>query len=386
MIPFFSKRNQVYGTFCHSLPAVEKHFIHLADWEKEIGFYELLECSDLCPKILHKAPGVLFTEYLPYPTLLAELERQERDGFSSAPWLALAQWLSRCHALTGHLPGEGNLRNFLWDASRNRVIGLDLESFEEASLDIFGAVLVAALLHYNPANTLVKMRAAVLLIEQLRVTTSALESARYTLQERREKLTAKPPITGIILAGGASSRMGQNKAELQLQGTSLLAWQTEKLRKLGITDILLSGQNCPVLPDTRVIPDVYPGRGPLSGLHACLKAAKNSSCLVLSVDVPMVPLSALSQLCRAHDSGATVLCHKGAVEPLIGIYDKNLSEAIEGLIQKGSAPVRALKDLTSWNTWEYLGPDALLHNCNTPQDFSYVSELVGRYTDHSLPI
>ena len=86
-------------------------------------------------------------------------------------------------------------------------------------------------------------------------------------------------LSGIILAGGQSRRMGRNKSELRLNGKTLLQIQADKLFALGIGDVMLSGADCAALPGTRVIPDEYAGRGPLGGLHACLKAARNPFCL-----------------------------------------------------------------------------------------------------------
>ncbi len=176
--------------------------------------------------------------------------------------------------------------------------------------------------------------------------------------------------SAIILAGGKSTRMGQDKAGMKIGGVTLLEHQVEKVRALGIEDILLSGEGCPQLPGTRVVADELPDRGPLGGLYSCLRRAKTPHCLVLGVDVPLVPLSVLEQLCRAHTQGATVLYHKAGEEPLIGVYDAAAAEAIVPLIRDGSAPVRMLRRTLQWNPLFYTGPQELLMNCNTPQELA----------------
>ena len=186
-------------------------------------------------------------------------------------------------------------------------------------------------------------------------------------------------LSGIVLAGGLSRRMGQNKAELRLNGKTFLEIQVDKFRALGIVDVMLSGTECPVLPGARVIPDEYTGRGPLGGLHACLRAAENPACLVLSVDVPLIQSETLAQLCRMHRGGITVLRHHGREEPLIGVYDRCVSDAISRLVGIGRYAVRALKDLISWNCFDYLGSEELLINCNTPEDFSAAKRLMDEY-------
>ena len=193
-------------------------------------------------------------------------------------------------------------------------------------------------------------------------------------------------LSGIVLAGGASRRMGQNKSELRLNGKTFLEFQVDKLRALGIRDIMLSGANCPALPGARVIPDEYEGRGPLGGLHVCLRAAENSTCMVLSVDVPLIQPTTLAQLCHAHRSGVTVLRHHEQEEPLIGVYDRYVSDSISGLIEAGRYAVRALKDLIPWNCFDYLGPEELLINCNTPKDFAAAKRLMDECAETTLPV
>lgn len=182
-------------------------------------------------------------------------------------------------------------------------------------------------------------------------------------------------LSGIVLAGGLSRRMGRNKSELLLNGKTLLQIQAGKLFALGIEDVMLSGADCPALPGVRVVPDEYTGRGPLGGLHACLRAAENPACLVLSVDVPLIPVNVLAQLCRTHKGGVTVLRHGALEEPLIGVYDRCVFNAISGLIENGRYAVRGLRDTVRWNIFDYSGPEELLLNCNTPEDFASAKRL-----------
>ena len=193
-------------------------------------------------------------------------------------------------------------------------------------------------------------------------------------------------MSGIVLAGGASRRMGRNKAELTLMGKTLLELQADKFQALGIRDIMLSGETCPALPGARVIPDEYTGKGPLGGLHACLRTAQNPACLVVSVDTPLVPTAALAHLCQAHSGGVTVLSHGGREEPLLGVYDRCAADPISALIESGKYAVRALRDVVFWGHFDYLGPKELLMNCNTPEEFETVKRLAQAYASEQLPI
>jgi len=162
--------------------------------------------------------------------------------------------------------------------------------------------------------------------------------ACHDLLTRRKKQSLAS-VTGVILAGGQSSRMGHCKATLPLMGKTLLEWQAEKLTALGVDEVLISGPAELELPVTRTVPDIYPQRGPLSGLHACLSAAQNSICLVVTVDMPLTPPLTLSQLCKQHNGGVTMLVHGGKWEPLCAVYDSALATLIPPLIRRGGAPV-----------------------------------------------
>lgn len=374
-IPFYSKRNQVYPTLWHGCPAVKKCFVQIDDWRRESGLYAELKDKLPLPKVLSRQPGLLVLEYRREPTMLNEMERQEKHGFDPAPWKGLAVWLRQCFSLCGQVPKEGNLRNFLWNSSNRQVIGLDLECYRPDTLELCGARLAASILTYWPDNTAVKRQAAGAIVDELHVSEGLVEEALCVLHTRRQNRQARP-LSGIILAGGRSRRMGQNKADLILMGKTLLEHQMYKLQTLGISDIMLSGAGCPNLPGLRVIPDEYAGKGPLGGLHACLHAAENPACLVVSVDTPLIPISTLAHLCYAHENNVTVLRHGGWEEPLLGIYDCCVSDSISTLIENGKYAVQSLRDIVSWRYFDYLGPEELLINCNTPEDFDATKRLV----------
>ena len=141
----------------------------------------------------------------------------------------------------------------------------------------------------------------------------------------------KKEISMIILAGGASSRMGRDKSDLTIDGKTFLEMQIEKGEKLGISDILLSGYHGENKYKYPIIPDRFPGKGPLGGLEACFRKAKNPYCLVLGVDVPLVPAEELAALIRQSmhsDAKAVILSHGGHEEPLMGVYCTDLADAM----------------------------------------------------------
>lgn len=178
-------------------------------------------------------------------------------------------------------------------------------------------------------------------------------------------------VSAIILAGGRSSRMGKCKAELPWKGTTLIQYQVNKLRALGISDIIISGYPKPV-EGTRFVADKYPLKGPLGGIHAGLLAAENAHCLVVSIDTPLVPSETLSELIHAHVSNAnniTILAHGKEIEPLMGVYERWLGAAAEQILQSENTSVRVLFRKVGFSKLQYTGDERLLCDCNTPTEY-----------------
>lgn len=172
----------------------------------------------------------------------------------------------------------------------------------------------------------------------------------------------------IILAGGASSRMGRDKSDLVLHGRTFLETQIEKGRMLGIEDILVSGYRGNIC-SVPVIKDRFPGKGPLGGLEACLRATKHEWCLVLGVDVPLVPVRDLEQLIQKALSGgsrALILQHGEHEESLVGVYHTSLADEMTEEITKRKGSVFAFLNRIGYETYLTDTPDAFFSNINDP--------------------
>ena len=113
-------------------------------------------------------------------------------------------------------------------------------------------------------------------------------------------LTASTEYIGVILAGGKSSRMGQDKATLCINGESLLLRTRNTLINSGCTQILLSGFVRPGWSDV-VIPDLYPNSGPVGGIVSTLQRLMNSGIsqkivLFVPIDAPLLSSDLLASM------------------------------------------------------------------------------------------
>ncbi len=185
-------------------------------------------------------------------------------------------------------------------------------------------------------------------------------------------------ISAAVLAGGYSSRMGQDKALLELNGKTLLELQTERLRRLEVQDIMISGSEHQ-LPGTRNIPDVFPHMGPISGIHACMQNAEKPSLLVISVDVPLIPSEALEGLIRAHTGGITALEHGGRIEPLLAVYDCSLVKEAERILHGERKAVSELFNAAPLRRWSCSFDEELLAGCNTPEEYARILRCHKKY-------
>ncbi len=146
-----------------------------------------------------------------------------------------------------------------------------------------------------------------------------------------------PPISGIVLAGGASRRIGCNKAFLELGGRPLIAHVVERLARACAEVLIVAGDMHPYtglgLP---VVEDRFRGVGVLGGLHAGLEAAAHDLVLAVGCDMPFLNpdlLRAFAVWVEGFD--AAVLRQGEQVEPLHAAYRRTCLSALEAAIRAG---------------------------------------------------
>jgi molybdopterin-guanine dinucleotide biosynthesis protein A len=130
-------------------------------------------------------------------------------------------------------------------------------------------------------------------------------------------------VSGVLLAGGASRRMGKDKATLIFRGKALWEIQLDLLGKLGLAEIFVSARSDPPWrpADAQFVADEPPSRGPLSGLTASLAKMRSAHLLALAIDMPFVNEQCLRSLLDHIEVGRGVLPKiDNRAEPLAAIY------------------------------------------------------------------
>lgn len=153
-------------------------------------------------------------------------------------------------------------------------------------------------------------------------------------------------VTAFILAGGKSTRMGADKAFIALDGRTLLARVLEVARSV-TSNVRIVGSPEKFAAFASVVEDVFPGCGPLGGIHAALRASQTELNLMLAVDVPFISFALLQFLiARASTSAAaaTVPYIQQGWQPLCAIYRRDFADAAEKALRAGRYKIDILFD------------------------------------------
>lgn len=151
---------------------------------------------------------------------------------------------------------------------------------------------------------------------------------------------------GVLLAGGKSSRFGSNKALTAFQGKPLISHASRLLASLFSETLLVT--NTPETYDFLGWPmtaDIYPGAGPLAGIHAALKKVASPKIFVIGCDMPLVEEKLVRLLCRESKGWDAVVPEltKG-LEPLCAVYSQTCLAIIEKNLNNGHRKLHRLFD------------------------------------------
>lgn len=152
-------------------------------------------------------------------------------------------------------------------------------------------------------------------------------------------------MTGVILAGGNGKRMGLNKACLFMNGNPVLLALAEIVAQIASEVIIAIGKKRDLgfsLPcHVKVVEDIFPGLGPLSGLYTALAHASFPFCLVVACDTPFLRPALLAHLVdNADRTRPVVFSVRGFLEPFPGLYPKSILPEVEEALRQGNLGVQ----------------------------------------------
>ena len=197
-----------------------------------------------------------------------------------------------------------------------------------------------------------------------------------------------PELSGVILAGGRSSRMGRDKASLLLDGVTMLQRSVDRLAPV-VDELVLVGAPGRALPEVaterplRMVEDPVEGEGPLVGIAAGLEACAGASAVIVAVDMPFLEAALLRALVARLDE-----THRWVVpiaerrpQPLCSAFAVSALPVIREHLEAGDrAPMAVAADLDvyrmppeEWQRHDAAGRSFV--NVNTPEEFA---ELLAR--------
>lgn len=198
--------------------------------------------------------------------------------------------------------------------------------------------------------------------------------------------------SAYILAGGKSSRMGNDKALLTFNRMTFLehAFLTLETTTSTPVVVVVKDQNRAnviheVLPTTQCIFDLYTNKGVLAGIHAALTDSETEFAIILACDMPFVTDNVIKKLCEtANSTDADCIVPKtndGKLQPLCAVYRvSSCLPVLEGLLKKKKTSYSANQFLTSIRAFiveqtEFDSSTDVFLNVNRLEDYESILKL-----------
>jgi molybdopterin-guanine dinucleotide biosynthesis protein A len=179
---------------------------------------------------------------------------------------------------------------------------------------------------------------------------------------------------GLVLAGGASRRMGRDKARLELDGETLAAGAARRLAAV-CPEVAVADCGRQLVPGLPSLPD-GPGRGPAAGLLGAARAYPGRPLLALACDLPHVPVSLLEELARNENADWALPRWRGGSEPLCAFWGPRSLASLEARVEHGLYALWSLAEedqlTVRWLEEDLLAsfgaPEEMFLNVNTPEE------------------
>ncbi|MGH9328165.1 MAG: molybdenum cofactor guanylyltransferase [Terriglobia bacterium] len=191
-------------------------------------------------------------------------------------------------------------------------------------------------------------------------------------------------VTGFLLAGGKSRRMGQPKQDLCLGRETMLSRQLRLLRSVTPNVAILAPPESIRTSGTPVHRDAWPGRGPLGGIYTGLIETRTEYNLFLGCDLPFMNAQFLRFLCRcALESPADVIVPRSPdhyLQPLCAVYRRSARKAVQARLLFGENKVDGFFPRVRVQVVRFEEHSGLFGkiftNMNTPADYQAARKLL----------
>ena len=186
-------------------------------------------------------------------------------------------------------------------------------------------------------------------------------------------------ITGIVLAGGKSTRMGEDKGLMELNNKPLIDYSIEVLSK--VCDDLIIGANFSEYKrfGYPMIPDEIRYIGPIGGIYSCLKVSSTKDNIILSCDIPLITQPVIEfLLSEKNDYQIVVPVVNGFPEPLCAYYHISVIDGLKQLITRKEYKLQfALEQFRTHflpiDSKQKFYNEMLFSNVNSPGDLIRIS-------------
>lgn len=180
-------------------------------------------------------------------------------------------------------------------------------------------------------------------------------------------------VTGIILAGGESKRMGSDKGLKVLNGKPMVNYVIDLLEGLNIPILIVANNDRYTQFGYTVIKDQYKNKGPLGGIHAGISASETEINLILGCDAPFLDGGIISKLMDDYKNPITIAKFQNRIYPLIGLYNKSVLPELENAIEKDVLKLTAFCEAANSTILDFtdnkeLGKELYFANLNSPKD------------------
>ena len=183
-------------------------------------------------------------------------------------------------------------------------------------------------------------------------------------------------LTGLVLAGGRSSRFGRDKSRLQLDGVPLARRVADALAPCCAEVLLSIGRVVAAAGDGwTAVADNFPDAGPLAGIEAGLARAGTAHLLAAPCDMPLLTTAALRELLARARPGEITLAGDGANRfPTLGIYPRAVQPALAEFLRGGGRKAWDFLDVSPvpWTVVHLPERAGELRNLNTPADWAAI--------------